>query len=110
MGNLTRSNIAYNLKLSPHHFEAKYDGFTIDYYFSSKLYKDKFIEKLEGNRKAINKSLSNRFNFNIQCDLIADLKLYSTTEKRGFLLYKDGIMVEWPNDITLNGSQMIVKN
>ena len=109
MANLTRSNVAYDLTISPHLYCMEYDGSEVTFIFSSDLYKRKFIEKLEDNRAAINKSLSNRFNINFVCDILCDLKLYSTIEKRGFLLYVNGEKIDCLNTIILNGNSLTVR-
>ncbi len=110
MAKLTRSNIAYDLNLSPHKIKLDYRDCDITYVFSSELYKTKFLEKLAGNRANINISLSNRFGFVIVNDILSDLKLYTTIEKRGFLIYKGLVKVECLNNITLDGSQLIIKS
>lgn len=107
MSYLTRSNVAYDLNISPHFEEIEYNDFTIKYVFSSNLYRIKFLSKLGENRGMINRSLSNRFSFNIKADLIGDLKLYTTIEKRGFLIFKDGVKIECRENITLDGLRMI---
>lgn len=108
MARLTRSAVAYDLNISPHEMNVEYGDCVITYVFSSDLYRRKFIEKLEENRESINTSLSNRFGFKIVCNKVADLKLYTTVEKRGFLLYKGQDKVECLNDITLSGEQMMM--
>lgn len=110
MAKLTRSNIAYDLNHSPHQLSLNYDEYGITYVFSSELYKNKFLEKLSSNRENINISLSNRFGFVIVNDILSDLKLYTTIEKRGFLIYKGLVKVECLNNITLDGSQLIIKS
>lgn len=107
---LTRSNIAYDLKISPHYHLVEYSDTSIRYTFSSDLYRRNFISKLASNRENINNSLSKRFGFNIIADKIADLRLYTSIEKRGFLISIDGKNAEWPESITLDGSQMIIKS
>lgn len=109
MSKLSRSKIAYDLNVSPHKFTMIYESEEITYIFSSKLYKDKFIEKLVKNRENINISLSNRFGFKISVDMIADLKLYITTEKRGFLLLRGEDKIEWLEHIILDGMIKIKK-
>lgn len=108
MSELTRSKIAYDLNISPHKFSLIYHTCEIDFIFSSDLYKKKFITKLMENRLSINQSLSNRFGFTIVNDILADLKLYTTIEKRGFLLYHNGVKVECLKDIILDGQRMTV--
>lgn len=107
---LTRSNIAYDLTISPHTMVVFYEGYKIKYVFSSDLYKRKFKESVSEHRDKINQSLTNRFGYKICCELLADLKLYKTIEKRGFLIYKDGIKIECQNSITLDGNNLIVVN
>ena len=109
MSYLTRSNIAYDLNISPHSATVDYDNGSIRFIFSSNLYKEKFLERLQDNREKINESLSNRFGMNVDVPILCDLKLYTTIEKRGFLIFKDGVKIEWLNDITLDGLRMITK-
>ena len=110
MNKLTRYNIAHNLNISPFHHEIDYgNGNILKYVFSSELYKSKFIDKLQSNRESINTSLSNRFGFTVVNDVLCDIKLYSTIEKRGFLLYSAGEKVEWLSNIELNGLTVKVR-
>lgn len=108
---LTRANIAYNLHISPHQHEVVYmDGQKVNYFFSSEMYKNKFIERLQGNRETINVSLSKRFNVTFQCDIVADLRLYSTIEKRGFLVMVDGDEYVCQRNIILNGTKVMPRS
>ena len=86
MAKLTRSGVAHDLTISPHQIEVEYDNVTLVYVFSSELYKLKFNGKLGINRLKINESLSNRFGIKVNFDLLADIKLYSQIETRGFLI------------------------
>lgn len=111
MSSLTKSKIAYDLNISPHKYKKQYkNGEEITFVFSSNLYLKKFSEAAAANREKINASLSNRFGFSTVNNLLCDLKLYITIEKRGFLIYKGQVKIECLNDITLDGSKMIVKN
>ena len=107
---LTRNGIAYNLSLSPYKVTIKYDkDDNITFKFSSQLYKDNFQNKLKANRENIKNSLSKRFGFIIVHDKLSDLKLYSSLEKRGFLVEtKEGIY-ECLNTIRLDGQNKIQK-
>jgi hypothetical protein len=107
---LTRYGVAYDLENTPFVYKVKYGSEIYEYKFSSKLYLDKFMNKSFDYRKQVNESLTNRFGFTIINDIISDLKLYTTIEKRGFLIYKGLVKVECLNDITLDGSQMITKS
>lgn len=107
---LTRSKVAYDLTISPHILEVPYDhGETLVYVFSSKLYKDKFYNALFENREKINESLSKRFGFRIESDLLCDLKLYISIEKRGFLILKDKEKFVCVEDIILDGNRVMTK-
>lgn len=87
MAKLTRSGVAYDLKMSPHKLVVKYGEHDfLTYIFSSEFYKNKFSEKMYKNREEINESLTKRFGITIRCDKLADIKLYSRTEKRGFFI------------------------
>lgn len=83
---LTRSGVAHNIEISPHSLIVDYNDEELEYVFSSQRYKDIFYRKYIDNRLKINESLSNRFGFKIENNKLADLKLYSMTEKRGFLI------------------------
>lgn len=108
---LTLSGIAYDLNISPHKKKINYtQNNYIIYTFSSDLYRRKFEEKLEDNRKVINDSLSKRFGFTIENNILCDIKLYSSIEKRGFLLRNSKEGFEWLENIKLDGKNLIMKN
>ena len=107
---LTRSGVAYDFKISPHKLVVEYGEEEIEYVFSSELYKTKFQEKMEDNRYKINDSLSKRFGFSIVNNKLCDIKLYTTIEKRGFLINHNKESIEWLSSITLDGSNLTTKN
>lgn len=110
MAQLTRSMIAYDLSISPHRFLIHYgEGTSLDYVFSSKLYLEKFIEKMESHREQINLSLSKRFGVGVDFQILSDIKLYTTIEKRGFLLIKDGVEIKCRENLLLSGERAIFK-
>ena len=114
--NLTRGGIAYDFVNSPYRYNVIYEdgknfpenitGNNITFVFSSKLYRGKFIKEYKSNRKKINNSLSNRFGFSVEFNILADLKLYCSIEKRGFLIYQNGEAFECLNSIILDGEKM----
>lgn len=110
MTKLTRSGIAYDLSISPHKTEILYSGRVITYIFSSELYMNKFEEKIVSNRNKINESLSNRFRMDINASLIADLKLYSEIEKRGFLIKTEKESHLCLNTIKLDGLMLMMNS
>ena len=106
---LTRSGIAHNLEISPYSLIVDYQDEQLEYIFSSQQYKDIFYRKFVDNRIKINDSLSKRFGFKIENDKLADLKLYSMTEKRGFLI-KGKEEFKCLNTIELIGVNLTSKN
>ena len=110
MSQLTRNNIAHDLNISPHRFVQRYSNDYVTYVFSSEFYREKFRRECREHSEKVNNSLSNRFGFSIRAELVADLKLYSAIEKRGFLIYYNEDKVECLNDITLDGLMLTQKN
>lgn len=113
--NLTKRGIAYNLKLSPYKSEHEYiassrDVNSITFVFSSEFYRQKFSEELQNNRAKIQESLSKRFGYKVNNEMLCDVVLYSKIEKRGFLLIYNGVSVECPERIILDGKNLIIKN
>lgn len=107
--NLTRWGIAHNLETSPYSLIVDYQDEQLEYVFSSEQYKNIFYKKFIDNRIKINESLSKRFGFKIESDKLADLKLYSMTEKRGFLI-KGKEEYKCLNTIELIGVNLMNKN
>ena len=117
---LTFRGIAYDFNISPYHLEIDYysnpinitkvECNNITYIFSSDYYRKKFAERLQENRVKISNSLSNRFGFKIKCDLLADLKLYISIEKRGFLILVNGEKCDCLENIILDGQNLTTKN
>ena len=108
---LTRSNIAYDLELSPHRAEMPYCGNQhLTFIFSSELYKNKFLEKRKDNRDYIEQSLKKRFGFTINAEILSDIRLYTTIEKRGFLIVKEGEKIKCLNNLILDGVKVTIKS
>lgn len=110
MAQLTRSNIAYNLSVSPHRLTVDYGESSLQFVFSSELYKYKFLEKQEQTREQVNNSLSKRFGVEVNFPILADLRTYTTIEKRGFLLVRNGVEIECPDKIILDGENLTLKS
>lgn len=111
MKKLTRNGIAYDLTISPYCKTINYDnGDKVTFIFSSERYQIKFGDQIDDHREKIHQSLTNRFGFTIKNELLSDLKLYTTIEKRGFLIFYNGESVEWQNNITLDGNKMMLSN
>jgi len=105
---LTRNNIAYDLEFSPHAVNIPYGEFeNLTFVFSSELYRNKFLEKRESNREQIEQSLKKRFGFAIKAEILADIRLYTTIEKRGFLIVKEGDKIKCLNNLQLDGEKVI---
>lgn len=108
MPGLTRNNIAHNLEISPHFHDVGYSSYNIRYMFSSAMYREKFIARLENHREQIGESLSNRFGFKIEVDVLSDMKLYTTIEKRGFLVYRDEVEVKCPEEVKIAVGELVM--
>lgn len=109
MAKLTRSGVAHDLNISPYKQVVKYDNEELMFVFSSEFYRKKFEDKIEDNRNKINKSLSNRFGFEVRNNLLADIKLYLTTETRGFLILGKEIFL-CPSSLVLSGEKVMKRN
>ena len=107
---LTRNNVAYNLNESPHRLEVPYDQQSVVYVFSSEFYKTNFYNRFLDNREKISESLSKRFGFRVQNDLLSDLKLYASIEKRGFLIFKGEDKIVCQENITLDGAMLTMRS
>lgn len=111
MSALTRSKIAYDLSISPHRAVINYgENSSLAFVFSSNLYKTKFLEKVEENREQISNSLTKRFGVQVNYPILADIRLYTTIEKRGFLLFKNGVEVKCPQQVILDGEIVTLKS
>lgn len=107
---LTRNNVAYNLNESPHRLEVPYEDQSVIYVFSSEFYKTNFYNRFLDNREKISESLSKRFGFRVQNDLLSDLKLYTSIEKRGFLIFKGEEKIVCQENITLDGALLTMQS
>lgn len=108
---LTKDGIAYDFRISPYKVVINYDvDDYLEFIFSSNLYKTKFEDKLLINRSKINESLSKRFGIKTINDKLSDIKLYSTIEKRGFLIKLNEMGIECLSNLTLDGNNLIIKN
>lgn len=79
-GTLTKAGVCYNVERSPYSFE--YMGYT--FFFSSPGHRDSFMEKARVRREWLTDSLSKRFHFKVEADLVAVFQLYCQVETRGF--------------------------
>lgn len=106
MPKLTRYGICYDLTVSPYSETIVYDKQRVKFMFSSQLNRDKFVDRMNVNRQQINRSLSNRFKFDIQYNILCDITLYNNIENRGFYIVVDGKGIEWLEEVTLDGLEL----
>lgn len=108
---LTRAGISYDFDTSPYKLKVEYNnGCELVYTFSGDYNLNSFKNKLEENREKINKSLSNRFKLDVECNMLCDIKLYTLIEKRGFLIEDKEERYECLNIIKLDGLMLTIKN
>lgn len=100
----TKDGICYDLKKSI--YKSTQNG--VVFVFSSKLYKEKFENRVKEHRKAINESLSKRFRISIDVSTLADVVLYMKIEKRGFLIEAKEDKLQCKNHITFVGGNQIM--
>lgn len=110
-GKLSRNGVAYDFNISPHRLEVPYQDQTLCYVFSSDLYKRNFYDRHLENREKINESLTKRFGFNVDHEMLCDIKLYISIEKRGFLIIEERTGQEflWLDNLTLDGGRLTMK-
>lgn len=104
---MTRGGVEYDLNISPYRYTAD-TGLT--FVFSSKYHLDTFKTKQGENRNRLNESLSNRFNYYVEFNILADCVLYRQIEQRGFLIFKDGENYPCQNIIKFSGEKATKKN
>lgn len=97
----TRNGIYYNLLES----EYKLTINRITFYFSSSLYRKKFVERYIDERNILNYAQSRRFKAKLNLSVLADLKTYSNIEKRGFLVEIEGVYYKCLDNINLQLEQ-----
>lgn len=109
---MTRSGVEWDLRKSPYATTISYrDDHAISFVFSSATVKARFDEAIEDNRSEIKDSLSNRFRIKFKiADDMCDLSLYRKLERRGFLIYVNGSVVEWLGNVEYNGRQVCLKS
>lgn len=109
---LSRNGIAYDLNISPYRLEVPYEkeGVTLTYVFSSELYKRNFYNRFLENREEIGASLSKRFGFKIENDILCDLTLYGKIEKRGFLILRGEDKIVCRENIILDGEKLMSRS
>lgn len=98
----TKHGVEYDLRKSP--YRCSWGGF--DFYFSSATHLDKFRRLVDRRVEWMNDSMSRRFHFNVEADVIAVFQLYMQVETRGFLVHY-AVMDRWyvcPESITLRGT------
>ena len=110
MSKLTRSAVAYDFNISPHRLEVPYDEESVIFVFSSALYRNKFYDQFLKNRETISASLTKRFGFRIENDLLSDIRLYTMIEKRGFLIFKNEVKFVCQEDIILDGQKLMMRS
>lgn len=107
---LTRRGVTYDLESTPYVYKVQYGSEVYEFKFSSKLYLEKFMNKSFEHRILVNESLTKRFGFTIENNLLADVKLYATIEKRGFLIANQNRRFHCLNNIRLDGLNLTIKN
>lgn len=76
----TAKGIYHNLKES----EYAISNLEVAFFFSSKVYRNKFMSQYEENRKKYEEKMRKFCSMELNYNFLADLELYKLIEKRGF--------------------------
>lgn len=107
---LTRNGISYKFHESPYETKVTYENIDLIFRFSSANNVKKFLNKSTNNRDVVNSSLSKRFKINVTLNFLADLKLYTSVETRGFLIISEGNYFECLEEVEFDGHHLTKKN
>lgn len=110
MSYLTRNGVAKDLAQSPYIFTEIINGDKYDFYFSSNLHLNNFVEKRDENFKMLYNHIYKRFKFKVNCRALADLNLYKKIETRGFYIKCNNKEFLCPSKITLNGESRMKRS
>lgn len=107
---LTRNGICRDLSESPYRLTVG----SLTYYFSSKLYLEKFKRKREIHRARIREVLTRRYTVEVDLADLSDLVLYGQVETRGYhvtLTLKGGVETLCrPNQVRYSGGVVTKRN
>jgi|SRR5690606_36355295 len=103
----TYKGIYHNLKES----EYAISNSEIAFFFSSKVYLNKFLDRYENHREEFNKRLDRVINdCPLDMSMMADIQLYETIEKRGFRAWLKGSDINKENLYLYALRKMIERN
>lgn len=91
----TKRGIYHNLR------ESKYvvSNSEITFFFSSELYRSKFMEGYQNHREVFNQKTEKIMeDIPLNLDMLADITFYRTIEKRGFFCRLKRVRIDW-NDL-----------
>lgn len=104
---LTRNKICYDLKNTPYKLNHNH----MILHFSSMKNMEKFHERFKEHRITIRNSLKKRFKININTNILADVILYRSIEKRGFhITLMNGDDLSCEKDVVLGGLKIKKKD
>jgi len=103
----TKRGVFHNLKES----EYTISNSEIVFFFSSKVYRRKFMEGYREHRKIFANKISNiAVGIPHNLDVMADITFYKIIEKRGFHAWVKGVTVTWQDLHQYALAKMTVKN
>lgn len=103
---ITKNGIAYDLKTTP--YQCTWEAYT--FYFSSPLHLKNFKKKLPIRTDWINDSLSRRFHFVMDVQILGVLQLYTQIETRGFRVVNADREFTCQKNIILSGLKISEKD
>ena len=111
-GKELKNVIYHRLEESKYYYDIEYKTFKLRYYFSSRLYLKNFTKRFFDYRLKCNEGLiyQYRLYFLINLDILWDLKLYQSIEKRGFRIVRNGEDELCKDIIKLDGLNLIIQD
>ena len=94
---MTKNGICLNIKESYYHVIR----YGLIFYFSSKLYLDKFVQNVDNFVNEESCKLKNKYKLNFNFDTFFAISYYKKIEKRGFYIYDDVAKKELSEDSIL---------
>lgn len=95
-------NVYYNLYDSEYHYNFK----RFEFVFSSKLYINNFIKKLNDYIHIENEKIGAKYQVELEAYEYLALSLYKKIEKRGFLVYYNGEEIDKNTTFTISLSAL----
>lgn len=104
---VTRGGVYHNIKESTYCV----GNDEVIFFFSSDVYRQKFLNGYEANRKTFNVKMKKLIEDEVFCyNFLADMLYYKSNEKRGFYAWIKGVEIQWQDMYLYALGKMTNKN